>query len=194
MQVYCSMLEIYNERIFDLLNPEQVNKLSNLAPGLRMRWNKRDQFLVENLYIYECQSADDIVSLFQMGLQNKVIATHKLNNSSSRSHCIFELKVESYSNVQPNDVLTSKLIFVDLAGSERIGLTGTEGRLAKETIDINKSLFTLRQVITTIAESNGRRDVHIPYRDSKLTSLLKQSFGGNSYCLMVFICQFKPDP
>ena len=188
------MLEIYNERIFDLLNPEQVNKLSNLAPGLRMRWNKRDQFLVENLYIYECQSADDIVSLFQMGLQNKVIATHKLNNSSSRSHCIFELKVESYSNVQPNDVLTSKLIFVDLAGSERIGLTGTEGRLAKETIDINKSLFTLRQVITTIAESNGRRDVHIPYRDSKLTSLLKQSFGGNSYCLMVFNRQFKPDP
>lgn len=179
------MLEIYNERIFDLLNPEQVSKLNVQAPGLRLRWNKRDQFVVENLFVYECQTSKEALSLFQIGLQNKIIATHKLNNTSSRSHCLFEFKVESYNNNKPTDTLSSKLVFIDLAGSERINSTGNEGRLAKETIDINKSLFTLRQVITTISENSGRRDVHIPYRDSKLTSLLKQSFGGNSYCLMV---------
>ena len=179
------MLEIYNERIFDLLNPEQMNRLENQTQGLRLRWNKTDQFVVENLFTYETQTAEEAVSFFRMGTRNKVIAMHKLNNSSSRSHCIFELKVESYNNIHPSDILSSKLVFIDLAGSERIGITGTEGRLAKESIDINKSLFTLRQVIMTIAESQGKRDLHIPYRESKLTSLLKQSFGGNSYCLMV---------
>ena len=72
---------------------------------------------------------------------------------------------------------------VDLAGSERASLTGNEGEALKESIDINKSLFTLRQVITQL--STGKAAEHIPYRDSKLTSLLKQSLGGNSYCLML---------
>lgn len=71
---------------------------------------------------------------------------------------------------------------MDLAGSERTSLTGSEGRLAKESIDINKSLFTLRQVITSLAEDP---EGHIPYRESKLTSLLKHSIGGNCYCLMI---------
>ena len=78
---------------------------------------------------------------------------------------------------------------MDLAGSERIGQTGTEGRLAKESIDINKSLFTLRQVISILADSSrnkGQKEkTYVPYRDSKLTSILKQSIGGNSYCLMI---------
>lgn len=77
---------------------------------------------------------------------------------------------------------------VDLAGSERIGQTGTEGKQAKESIDINKSLFTLRQVITILAESSkgkNKEKAYVPYRDSKLTSILKQSIGGNSYSLMI---------
>lgn len=87
-------------------------------------------------------------------------------------------------------MLSSRIELVDLAGSERIGLTGTEGKLAKESIDINKSLFTLRQVISTLADwnkskSTAKEHSHIPYRDSKLTSILKQSIGGNSYCLMI---------
>lgn len=76
-----------------------------------------------------------------------------------------------------------------MAGSERIGLTGAQGTQAKESIDINKSLFTLRQVITILADSSrskGQKDKsYVPYRDSKLTSILKQSIGGNSYCLMI---------
>ena len=77
---------------------------------------------------------------------------------------------------------------VDLAGSERIGMTGTEGKLAKESIDINKSLFTLRQVISILADAGkgkNKEKVYVPYRDSKLTSILKQSVGGNSYSLMI---------
>jgi len=76
---------------------------------------------------------------------------------------------------------------VDLAGSERISLTGTKGLAAKESIDINKSLFVLRKVIMSLSDSkkSSKDKSHIPYRDSKLTSLLKQSIGGNSYCLMI---------
>ena len=88
--------------------------------------------------------------------------------------------------MNPTHLLNSKIELVDLAGSERIGQTGTEGKLAKESIDINKSLFTLRQVINTLAEQKGPKGkVYVPYRDSKLTSILKQSIGGNSYCLMI---------
>lgn len=83
-------------------------------------------------------------------------------------------------------MVVSKLQLVDLAGSERSAQTGNTGLAAKESIDINKSLFTLRKVITTLAEAgNKSKMAHVPYRDSKLTSLLKQSLGGNSYCLMI---------
>ena len=80
----------------------------------------------------------------------------------------------------------SKLQLVDLAGSERAGILSGNSKLAKECIEINKSLFTLRQVITTLTEAQiSGRNVYIPYRDSKLTSLLQQSIGGNSYSLMI---------
>jgi len=116
------------------------------------------------------------------------VASHNLNHQSSRSHAIFCLKVDLIDNSQVDNIVSSKLQLVDLAGSERSSLTGNTGLAAKEAIDINKSLFTLRQVITTLAESSktkGPLNSHIPYRDSKLTSLLKQSLGGNSYSLMV---------
>lgn len=114
------------------------------------------------------------------------MASHRLNNASSRSHTIFEVRLEYYNNSNPEDVIVSKLELVDLAGSERASLIREDGRVTKETIDINKSLFTLRQVINIISENqNQQKQSHIPYRDSKLTALLKQSIGGNAYCLMV---------
>ena len=80
----------------------------------------------------------------------------------------------------------SKLQLVDLAGSERAGVMSNNQKLAKECIEINKSLFTLRQVITTLTEAQSTgRSLYIPYRDSKLTSLLQQSIGGNSFSLMI---------
>lgn len=98
---------------------------------------------------------------------------------------MFTITLESIDPANVDNVIVSKLQLVDLAGSERISLTGTKGLAAKESIDINKSLFVLRKVImglSDISRGHANKDqAHIPYRDSKLTSLLKQSIGGNSY-------------
>ncbi len=143
--------------------------------------------MVENLFIFECKTEEEIMELFHFGLKNKIVASHNLNSASSRSHAIFTITCESVDPANEENVVTSKLRLVDLAGSERISLTGTKGLAAKESIDINKSLFVLRKVIMSLSESNksSKDKSHIPYRDSKLTSLLKQSIGGNSYCLMI---------
>lgn len=127
---------------------------------------------------------------FSAGLKNRINASHKLNVQSSRSHSILTIRIDSFDHFNQGNILSSKIELVDLAGSERIGLTGTQGVQAKESIDINKSLFTLRQVITILSESGKvkgkeKEKSYVPYRDSKLTSILKQSIGGNSYCLMI---------
>lgn len=109
-----------------------------------------------------------------------------MNNASSRSHCIFTINVEQSSADDVNNVVISKLQLVDLAGSERAGLTGNTGIAYKESVDINKSLLTLRKVINGLSENKSNsKKAHIPYRESKLTCLLKQSLGGNSFCLMI---------
>jgi hypothetical protein len=108
-----------------------------------------------------------------------------MNNASSRSHCIFTLNTEVRDSNDIDNVISSKLQLVDLAGSERAGLTGNTGLAYKESVDINKSLLTLRKVINGLADKKSKNKAHIPYRESKLTSLLKQSLGGNSYSLMI---------
>eukprot|EP00347_Sterkiella_histriomuscorum_P021623 403333334 len=188
--ISCSFLQIYNEKVFDLLNTGHLKKgNAQQSQGLRIRWNKNEQFQVENLYVFKCDSADHALELFNKGIKNKIVASHNLNQSSSRSHCIFSLNFDIVDNAQVDNVIQSKLQLVDLAGSERQSATGTQGLAQKESIDINKSLFTLRKVITGLAESSKSKQKaalqHIPYRDSKLTCLLKQSLGGNSYCLMI---------
>ena len=150
-----SFLQIYNEKIYDLLNPSSLNPktVGSNVGGLRLRWNKDEEFTVENLFVFECKTADELMKYFLYGLKNRINSSHKLNMSSSRSHSILTIRVESFYHNNPTHVLCSKIELVDLAGSERIGMTGTEGKLAKESIDINKSLFTLRQVISILAES-----------------------------------------
>ena len=179
--VYCTYLQVYQEKIFDLLNPAQLKQNSQ---GLKMRWSKQEEFYVENLYVHPCSNAAEVLTHFHAGLKNKIMAAHNLNSASSRSHCILTLTVEGVDS-EGGGIISSKLQLVDLAGSERVSLTGNEGPALKESIEINKSLFTLRQVITTLSINREGDPAHVPYRDSKLTSLLKQSIGGNSYCLMI---------
>ena len=175
----------------------QLAKTGQNNPGLRLRWTKKEQFVVENLYIFECKTPEEVLEHFFYGIKNKIMATHKLNLASSRAHTILSLRVESLDSTDPNNVLVSKLDLIDLAGSERSALTGNDGQVQqKESIEINKSLFTLRQVITTLSDfqknsltPEQRAKIHVPYRDSKLTCLLKQSIGGSGYCLMVKILQ-----
>ena len=120
--------------------------------GLRIRWTKKDQFVVENLYVFETANDKEVLDLFRYGAQNRVLASHNLNDVSSRSHSIFSITVESQDLRDPVNVTVSKLQLADLAGSEKQSLTGTTGQQAKESIDINKSLHVLRKVITQLTE------------------------------------------
>lgn len=94
VNVSCSFLQIYNERVFDLLNAQSLAKGTGHGTGLRIRWNKTDQFTVENLFLFQASSADDAIGYFNQGIRNKVVASHNLNHASSRSHCMFTLAVE----------------------------------------------------------------------------------------------------
>ena len=116
-----------------------------------MRWNKNEQFIVENLFVFECTTADDALKLFNIGTKNRVVAMHNINNASSRSHCIFTINVEVTDSEDMNNVISSKLQLVDLAGSERTEYTGSTGVGYKESLDINKSLLTLRKVINGLS-------------------------------------------
>ena len=154
--VSISFLQIYSERIYDLLNSSSLNNralsFGQGVEGLRLRWNKDEQFTVENLFLFDCGNENDLLKHVVTGLKNRITASHKLNLQSSRSHSILSIKVET---VDGSATRNSRIDLVDLAGSERIGLTKTEGRQAKESIDINKSLFTLRQVINILSENSG---------------------------------------
>eukprot|EP00347_Sterkiella_histriomuscorum_P013110 403365981 len=202
--LFCSFLQIYNEKVLDLLNDSHSSSKASLKenPGLRIRWSKQDQFQVENLYIFECENEQQMMELYHYGIRNRVIASHNLNQTSSRSHCIFTITVESINKQNIKEIAVSKLQLVDLAGSEKSDQTGiTQGKKQhhKESIQINKSLFALRKVIKALSNQsnpviaqNGDGQVaqaqnnnFIPYRDSKLTSLLKQSLGGSSFTIMI---------
>ncbi|EQC33197.1 hypothetical protein SDRG_09181 [Saprolegnia diclina VS20] len=181
--IRCSFVQIYNEQILDLLNPS----LGAATKSLRLRWAATHEFYVENLITITCTSADEMLSKFQDGVKHKIMASHNLNAASSRSHCIYTLYVESVDTTNPEDVVKAKLSLVDLAGSERVVKTGATGVTLQESIGINKSLFVLRQVIQTLSDEakDGGDTKHVPYRDSKLTALLKHSLGGNSITLMI---------
>ncbi|TMW65199.1 hypothetical protein Poli38472_009366 [Pythium oligandrum] len=189
-------------RVASKLPVKNGNSRPSSQQGLRLRWSAVRDFYVENLRVMECSSPQQVLQHFQDGIKHKIMASHNLNAASSRSHCIFTLYVESVDAVSsPNEILQSKLALVDLAGSERVDKTGATGVTLRESIGINKSLFVLRQVIQALSEEGSARggltDVlgqepprnkeraYIPYRDSKLTSLLKYSLGGNSWTMMI---------
>jgi hypothetical protein len=128
-----------------------------------------------------------------MGSRNRITASTAMNAGSSRSHAVYTIKlkqvVQSSESEDDTSEMTSKLTFVDLAGSERIKRTGAEGQRMKEGIQINSGLFNLGQVINGLADDqrikHGNKAAHIPYRNSKLTHLLKDALGGNSKTLFL---------
>jgi len=157
---------------------------STLKNGLKLRY-KNESFTVENLLTFECCNIKELASFIKQGLNNRIVSTSTLNHLSSRSHTILTISLESIDLSKPNDLTLSNLHLVDLAGSERLQTNSVDIRLQKEAIEINKSLFSLKQVILMNIEAQQGKAVYIPYRDSKLTSILKQSIGGSSYCLMI---------
>mmetsp|Transcript_23015 Transcript_23015/g.40492 ORF Transcript_23015/g.40492 Transcript_23015/m.40492 type:complete len:951 (-) Transcript_23015:51-2903(-) len=182
--VSASFIEIFNapgavnECICDLLNPQ--------AGNLQVRHNKKHGFFVSDLCVVDCQHAADVRAVLEAGVENRRVAAHALNKDSSRSHALFTLYIDAEIAASDGEQPVKrygKICFVDLAGSERLKESAAEGHTRKETQAINKSLFTLGQVISQLASGQGGQ--HVPYRNSKLTQLLQESFGGEALCLMV---------
>ncbi|KAJ8600270.1 hypothetical protein CTAYLR_000634 [Chrysophaeum taylorii] len=175
-----SFLEIYNEVIHDLLNP-QSNKV------LKIREHPDMGIYVESLCELAVKTPGDIFRLIDQGNRVRRVASTAMNERSSRSHSVFTLNIqqkatkEIEAGVERETALSSKLNLVDLAGSERADKTGAEGSTLREGAAINQSLMALGGVINALSENAA----FVPYRNSKLTRLLQESLGGNARTVMV---------
>uniref|UniRef100_A0A2R5LHZ1 Kinesin-like protein unc-104 n=1 Tax=Ornithodoros turicata TaxID=34597 RepID=A0A2R5LHZ1_9ACAR len=182
--VEVSYMEIYCERVRDLLNPKNKG-------NLRVREHPLLGPYVEDLSKLAVTSYQDIHSLMDEGNKARTVAATNMNETSSRSHAVFTIiftqrKLDKDTGLATEKV--SKISLVDLAGSERADSTGAQGTRLKEGANINKSLTTLGKVISALAEMatrKKRKADFIPYRDSVLTWLLRENLGGNSKTAMI---------
>ncbi|KAM3922169.1 kinesin-like protein KIF1B isoform 2-T2 [Leptodactylus fuscus] len=187
--VEVSYMEIYCERVRDLLNPKNKG-------NLRVREHPLLGPYVEDLSKLAVTSYTDIADLMDAGNKARTVAATNMNETSSRSHAVFTIvftqrRLDVETNLSTEKV--SKISLVDLAGSERADSTGAKGTRLKEGANINKSLTTLGKVISALAEVDNcpskskkkKKTDFIPYRDSVLTWLLRENLGGNSRTAMV---------
>uniref|UniRef100_A0A8C1W4U5 Kinesin family member 13Ba n=1 Tax=Cyprinus carpio TaxID=7962 RepID=A0A8C1W4U5_CYPCA len=182
--VEVSYMEIYNEKVRDLLDPKGSRQ------ALRVREHKVLGPYVDGLSRLAVESYKDIESLMSEGNKSRTVAATNMNEESSRSHAVFNIILtHTLKDLQSgtSGEKVSKLSLVDLAGSERAAKTGAAGERLKEGSNINKSLTTLGLVISALADQGAGKNKNkfVPYRDSVLTWLLKDSLGGNSRTAMV---------
>lgn len=188
-QVKVSFLEIYGEDVYDLLGDTRNSDRMSLP----VRENDTGAVFIQGLQEMKVISSDEAIDVLSAGTKNRITASTAMNAGSSRSHAVFTITLDQVvqSDVSEDDTtrICSRLTFVDLAGSERIKRTGAEGQRMKEGIQINSGLFNLGQVINGLADEQrikkGTQASHIPYRNSKLTHLLKDALGGNSQTLFL---------
>ncbi|XP_053542525.1 kinesin-like protein KIF1B isoform X7 [Ictalurus punctatus] len=187
--VEVAYMEIYCERVRDLLNPKNKG-------NLRVREHPLLGPYVEDLSKLAVTSYTDIADLMDAGNKARTVAATNMNETSSRSHAVFTIVFTQRKHDNETDLSTekvSKISLVDLAGSERADSTGAKGTRLKEGANINKSLTTLGKVISALAEVDNctskskkkKKTDFIPYRDSVLTWLLRENLGGNSRTAMV---------
>ncbi|VDM40860.1 unnamed protein product [Toxocara canis] len=183
--VEVSYMEIYCERVRDLLNPSS-------GGNLRVREHPLLGPYVDDLTKLAVCSYQDICDLMDEGNKARTVAATNMNSTSSRSHAVFTIVLTQNRHDPDTNLDTekvSKISLVDLAGSERATSTGAEGQRLKEGANINKSLTTLGLVISKLADETGKRRGKgksvIPYRDSVLTWLLRENLGGNSKTAMI---------
>ncbi|XP_077359386.1 kinesin-like protein KIF22 isoform X2 [Festucalex cinctus] len=169
-----SYLEIYNEKVLDLLSPN--------SQDLPIREDKDKNILIPGLTHTTISSFSDFERHFGPASLNRTTASTKLNQRSSRSHVVLLIKVVRTQRCLPRRQQTGKLYLVDLAGSEDNRRTGNQGIRLKESGAINLSLFTLSKVVDSLKSGAA---VRVPYRDSKLTRLLQDSLGGSAHSLMI---------
>nr|XP_045609917.1 kinesin-like protein KIF13A isoform X6 [Procambarus clarkii] len=186
-KVEVSYMEIYNEKVHDLLDPKGSRQT------LKVREHNILGPYVDGLSLLAVSSYEEIEQLIEEGNKARTVAATNMNSESSRSHAVFTIVLtQTVSDVASgvSGEKVSKMSLVDLAGSERAVKTGAVGERLKEGSNINKSLTTLGLVISKLADQavgkgRGKCDNFVPYRDSVLTWLLKDNLGGNSRTVMV---------
>lgn len=179
-QVTMSYLEIYNETVRDLLQPDTV------PARLVIRESAGGRMTVANLASRTPGTADDVMQLVADGNRNRTSAATDANAVSSRLHAVLQLTITTsvpHDDAVQVQVTTATLTFVDLAGSERAAASSNRGCRLQEGANINRSLLALGNCINALCDP--RRHKHVPYRDSKLTRLLKFSLGGNCRTVMI---------
>ena len=181
-KITLSYMEIYNELIKDLLQPDSGDLKLNEDPARGM--------VVQGITEFGADSADEILELLHRGNMHRAVEPTAANQVSSRSHAVLQITVEQSERTAhvTGNVRVGKLSMVDLAGSERASKTDNTGQRLKEGANINRSLLALGNCITALADKN--RKGHVPFRDSKMTRLLKDSLGGN--CRTVMIANISP--
>jgi len=171
--VKVSYMEIYMEKIRDLLNPQNDN--------LPVHEEKNRGVYVKGLLEVYVSSVQEVFEVMRRGGNARVVAYTNMNAESSRSHSIFVITVNQ-KNLADGSIKSGKLSLVDLAGSEKVGKTGASGQTLEEAKKINKSLSALGMVINALTDG---KSTHVPYRDSKLTRILQESLGGNSRTTLI---------
>uniref|UniRef100_G1RLY9 Kinesin family member 7 n=1 Tax=Nomascus leucogenys TaxID=61853 RepID=G1RLY9_NOMLE len=183
--VHVSYLEVYKEEFRDLL------EVGTASRDIQLREDERGNVVLCGVKEVDVEGLDEVLSLLEMGNAARHTGATHLNHLSSRSHTVFTVTLEQRGRAPsrlprpaPGQLLVSKFHFVDLAGSERVLKTGSTGERLKESIQINSSLLALGNVISALGDPQ-RRGSHIPYRDSKITRILKDSLGGNAKTVMI---------
>ncbi|XP_028002055.2 kinesin-like protein KIF27 [Eptesicus fuscus] len=186
-KIKVSYIEVYKEDLRDLL------ELETSVKDLHIREDEKGNTVIVGAKECQVESADEVMSLLEMGNAARRTGTTQMNEHSSRSHAIFTISIcqveknteaakdESWSSRRQ---IVSKFHFVDLAGSERATKTGNTGERFKESIQINSGLLALGNVISALGDPR-RKSSHIPYRDAKITRLLKDSLGGTAKTVMI---------
>ncbi|XP_048373282.1 kinesin-like protein KIF18B isoform X2 [Sphaerodactylus townsendi] len=173
-EVLVSYQEVYNEQIHDLLEPK--------GP-LAVREDPEKGVVVSGLSFHQPRTAEQLLKMLARGNQNRTQHPTDINAASSRSHAIFQIYVKRHDAIA-QDLQVGKMSLVDLAGSERASVANTRGERLREGANINRSLLALINVINALADAKSKKP-HIPYRDSKLTRILKDSIGGNCRTIMI---------
>lgn len=209
-KVNAQFMELYNEEIFDLLDPARELDERGKKTHIKIHEDARGGIYTVGVTTRTVMSVEETLQCLKVGALSRTTASTQMNAQSSRSHAIFTLHIKQQRIVKLKngghmviedleedegvdgvdeplnefETLTAKFHFVDLAGSERLKRTGATGERAKEGISINCGLLALGNVISALGDKS-RKVTHIPYRDSKLTRLLQDSLGGNSRTLMI---------
>ncbi|KAK9760112.1 hypothetical protein K7432_016191, partial [Basidiobolus ranarum] len=174
--VKVSYMEIYMEKVRDLLNPKNDN--------LPIHEEKSRGIYVKNLCEVYVSGLNEVYEVMNRGGSSRMVSSTSMNAESSRSHSIFIIVINQ-KNLLDGSLKSGKLYLVDLAGSEKVGKTGASGQTLEEAKMINKSLTSLGMVINALTDG---KSTHVPYRDSKLTRILQESLGGNSRTTLIINC------